>query len=579
MTHYEVGTGLAEITAFKKDIGMMGYGMHWNTVTDIETPLLARAFLFRSPDRDQAVGIVICDMCFVSQAVKSGVMKKLRRKHPEIALTEASLMLLAQHTHSGPGGYNHYGLYNISVPGFVPEVYQQIVAGITEAIRQAWNHFQPAKLRFSKGEFAPNPEIASNRSMKAYLRNPEAQGANPKRPEMAVDRTMRLLRMDRPDGTPIGAINWLGVHTTSVHNDNHSICWDNKGYAADYLERELREKSGNADFLGAFAQGAAGDVTPNYQYDKKKKWTRGRYADDFASARHNGRLQYEVAREIHQNAAAEPPVAGNLDSGLLHVNFSDVLCDPVFTNGVENARTAAACHGVAFFAGTQEGPGMVPVIVHAARFMAWWVKQYEKFTVLFQARHQRRRLRHKYAAHGKKVILIEAGERRVLGTAWVKGLVVPGFADPTIRYFKRLHPRGWDEDKPWVPHVLPLQIVTLGSLAIVGLPAEATTIAGQRLRQVVEKELAAHGIHEVIIAPYANAYCGYLTTREEYDVQAYEGGHTVFGQWTLAAFQTKLRSLAREMAKLRDARQLTDEVRPPEFSEEELRRRTYHPSL
>ena len=42
---------------------------------------------------------------------------------------------------------------------------------------------------------------------------------------------------------------------------------------------------------------------------------------------------------------------------------------------------------------------------------------------------------------------------------------------------------------------------------------------------------------------------GYVTTYEEYQEQAYEGGHTIFGQWTLAAFQTQFSSLAREMLK------------------------------
>jgi neutral ceramidase len=99
------------------------------------------------------------------------------------------------------------------------------------------------------------------------------------------------------------------------------------------------------------------------------------------------------------------------------------------------------------------------------------------------------------------------------------------------------------------------------------------------LRKVAEEALQPHGIRHVIISPYANSYCGYITTREEYQVQAYEGGHTVFGKWTLAAFQTKLRSLAREMVKKRESRQLADEERPPEFTPEELQRRTYHPSL
>ncbi|MCP4199899.1 MAG: hypothetical protein GY762_22375, partial [Proteobacteria bacterium] len=40
----------------------------------------------------------------------------------------------------------------------------------------------------------------------------------------------------------------------------------------------------------------------------------------------------------------------------------------------------------------------------------------------------------------------------------------------------------------------------------------------------------------------------YLTTFEEYQVQAYEGAHTVFGQWSLAAYRTVLADLGRDHA-------------------------------
>ncbi|HHG86023.1 MAG TPA: hypothetical protein ENJ82_14845, partial [Bacteroidetes bacterium] len=373
----------------------------------------------------------------------------------------------------------------------------------------------------------------------------------------------------------IGAINWFGVHTTSIHNDNRSICWDNKGYAADYLERDVQKQTNGKAFLGAFAQGIAGDVTPNHVWDRKKKWMRGPFMDDFANARLNGRLQYEHAAAIYDHAAKGHEVTGDLDWAHVHVNFANVAAAPEFANGKRDARTVPACHGVAFMAGTLEGPGMPKLVALASRFLAFSVKMYEYATSVFQAKWKRKRLRQKYKAQGKKVILIESGERRVLGTSDIKGLVVPGCIDPTIRNFKRLHPKGWDEDKPWTPHVLPLQIILLGDIALVGLPAEITTIAGKRLRNVIEDILLPTGIHRVLIAPYSNAYCGYITTNEEYQVQAYEGGHTVFGQWTLAAFQTKLKQLALEILKKAASRQVLDEVQPPEFTAEELGRRSF----
>jgi neutral ceramidase len=56
-------------------------------------------------------------------------------------------------------------------------------------------------------------------------------------------------------------------------------------------------------------------------------------------------------------------------------------------------------------------------------------------------------------------------------------------------------------------------------------------------------------VEQVLICTYCNDYMGYVTTHEEYQQQAYEGGHTIYGQWTLAAFQTRFAALAGELLK------------------------------
>src|SRR5262249_5232416 len=140
----------------------------------------------------------------------------------------------------------------------------------------------------------------------------------------------------------------FGVHTTSVHNDNHSLCWDNKGYAADFFEKEMRQNADAQDFIAAFAQGSAGDVTPNFVWDFKKKWTRGPYEDDFESARANGRLQYLHAKALYEKSLQGHQIQGGIDWGHIHVNFANVQADPEYAFGREDARTDSACHGLAF---------------------------------------------------------------------------------------------------------------------------------------------------------------------------------------------------------------------------------------
>src|ERR1035437_1496990 len=149
----ETGTAKAEITGFKKGVGMMGYGMHFNIVKSIKTPLYARAYIFRNSETGKKIAFVNAEMCFITLAVKHGVIKKLIRNHPELGLNDKNVMLTAQHTHSGPGGYSEYGLYNITTPGFAMEVYQDIVEGITNAIVEADANLKPSKLRLGKGVF------------------------------------------------------------------------------------------------------------------------------------------------------------------------------------------------------------------------------------------------------------------------------------------------------------------------------------------------------------------------------------------------------------------------------------------
>lgn len=572
-TMYSAGTATRDITAFKKHIGMMGYGMHWNTVEAVETPLLARAFVFEHHESGKKLAFVVADIAFITLSVRAGVLKRLARKHPELGFQEENVLLTAQHTHSGPGGYSHYGLYNISIPGFVPAVWKAIVDGITQAIVAAHGDLQPARLHYHAGAFPEEVDVARNRSMRAYLANPDAKPIRPDQDHLALDRTMRMLRIDKADGTPLGAINWFGLHCTSVHNDNHRICWDNKGYAAEYMEQAVRNSSGNADFTAAFAQGAAGDVTPNFHWDRKKKWTRGPFEDDFESARHFGKLQFEQAMKVYEAAPQGKEITGPLAFAIKNVDFSNVACDPDFTNGRPGQETGSACHGVAFFCGTKEGPGMKEPLKTLSKGISFGVKAVEFATIPFRSQNNAKRIRLKYKVQGPKFIMFESGNRKVFGTRNIKRLFIPAFADKGVANLKRLHPRGWQENKPWVPHILPLQIVNIGEISLVALPAETSTIAAQRIQKVVAGSLLEQ--HEVVIAPYANAYCGYITTYEEYQKQCYEGGHTVFGEWTLAAFQTKLRGLAEGLATKGAGPLVAHEAFPPTFSAEELEPRTY----
>ena len=127
-----------------------------------------------------------------------------------------------------------------------------------------------------------------------------------------------------------------------------------------------------------------------------------------------------------------------------------------------------------------------------------------------------------------------------------------------------------------VPNVVPLQLIQIGDLTVLCCPGEITTVAAKRLKATVQQELES--TQKVWLASYCNDYMGYVTTFEEYQQQAYEGGHTLYGQWTLAALQTKFQYLAQKLnlpIPQRDAASLL----PPAVPLDELEKRTYRDSL
>jgi len=83
----------------------------------------------------------------------------------------------------------------------------------------------------------------------------------------------------------------------------------------------------------------------------------------------------------------------------------------------------------------------------------------------------------------------------------------------------------------------------VGQVFIIVMPGELTTMAGRRLRNTLRSAITSNSAFSsiknpiVLIAGPANTYSHYVTTREEYGVQRYEGASTIYGQFTLEAYQ------------------------------------------
>lgn len=483
---FRVGAGLYDVTGPAAELGMMGYAMLEQKTTGIQMRLRSRAFVIESPCNGKRVAVVTADLGQIFQSVKQGVVRKLQAAYGE-QYSDANVLLSATHTHSGPGGYSHYALYNLTILGYDRQNYDAIVEGIYQSIVRAHNNVRDSNIRINKGDVL---NAGFNRSSIAYEKNPAAERA---RYNANTDRQMTLLRFQELNGTEVGLLNWFAVHPTNIGNQNRLITSDNKGYAAYWFEKAKNTSyTASKTFVAAFANANEGDVSPNY-------WGVPDNTHDQERSRIIGDRQYQKAVALYNAATTE--LTGGVDYRHTYVNFAGRTVDGRWTSGQGTRSTCHAAIGMSMLAGsTEDGPGL------------------------------------SFISEGLKYD----------GVSWPQITLVPG--DQQCHNEKVIAvPTGRMSPYPWTPEVLPVQVVRVGQLAIIAVPFECTTMCGRRLRETVQAALASQGVTDTVIAGLSNAYAGYVATREEYSAQHYEGASTHFGPWTLAAFQQEFNRVAESM--------------------------------
>src|SRR5205823_3608754 len=84
-------------------------------------------------------------------------------------------------------------------------------------------------------------------------------------------------------------------------------------------------------------------------------------------------------------------------------------------------------------------------------------------------------------------------------------------------------------EKGTIPQAIPFNVMQVGDRLLASVAGEPTVGVGAMLRQDIGAAVSGHGIRRVVIVGYANGYTDYFTTPAEYEIQAYEGGSTVYG--------------------------------------------------
>lgn len=487
---YLVGRGIGDTTGACAENGMMGYSMPQQIDNGISMRLRARAFVIVDQATGKRIAWCVADQALIPVAAHAAIVAKLMAKYPG-TYDYTNVCVTATHSHSTPGGCSHDFIYNLAILGFQQDTYDAMVDGFVDAISAAHDDLKPGSIAVGHTTL---DNASRNRSEKAFELNPDSDKAV--FPD-AIDPHMIVWRF-KQGSTDVGAISWFPTHGTSLPNTNLLVSGDNKGYAAWSWERKQLGQdylAGQPDFVAAFAQSAAGDMSPNLEL----KPGTGPTDDPWRNIAIIGDRQKTAMQQAWKSATT--PITGSIRSIATYIDIGNISIDSKWTPDGKEHHTTPAVIGASMLAGSvEDGPGL--------GYPEGWTGPLAKLWATLPSMPPSPGWM--LAEQQPKLCTLPVG---LIGAA---------------------------------PSRVLIQVLKIGQFHIVCTPCEVTIVAGLRIRRSVASELGVP-IDQVMIQSYSNGYAEYVTTPEEYASQQYEGGSTLYGRYELCAYQQELSSLAKKL--------------------------------
>ena len=398
----------------------------------------------------------------------------------------AGLFLGATHTHGAPGQFHGTDFYN-RFSANKPGFDPLWTAFLVERIAGAVQ--EAVDTRRPAGLAWGRTEVRGltrNRSLAAHRRNP---GRDAETAGGAVNPWLDVLRVDAlaADGgtEPLAALAVFSIHGTAVPMSTLPYNADLWAYLCDELGDRVAASHGRRPVTGAL-QGTHGDVTPALR--ERAGPPRGGPDRPRDRARRPPR---STPPSTASSTGVPASASGSARSTCGRRRRSAGTLLPW--------RPAV---GAALLAGAVENE--TPVVASIPPFRAGSGKR--------------------FGARGPHA------QKWVVGSRWLQPLVLPldGF-----------------------PRVFPVHVVRVGGVMLAGLPMEITTESGRRIADAAAEAWAAAGGDplRVVVSSVADEYAGYCTTPDEYTLQYYEGGHTLYGPRTLKFFAGCVAEVASAVAR------------------------------
>jgi neutral ceramidase len=496
---FQAGAACVDITPMP-GYPMGGHSLAGQIGRGYWTRLHAKA-IYLEDAQGRAIVLVSCDLWSIPGGLADRVAERVRSRPAGAHLGREQFILAATHTHQSPGNFSTDRFFNgfaSPQPGFDPALFDFLADRITQAVVEAVQAKQPARLFFNEKAVAG---LFRNRSFEAFALDPEsreiiaANAALPVGPVSAeyphadawraVQPLVAVLRAEKraQPGVVIGAAAFLAAHPTAMSPRTEVYQSDIFGVAGTLVEEKL--KAANPGAVVAIFNGAEGDVSTCWENQDRR------------DALKMGTL---LANNLSGLLTGGQAVDGELT--WRYARFQ--LANRAFTDeqGQLRRTDTQAEPGVATIGGAEDG-----------RSIYYELGWREGVRGPRDPQHPEQ---------GPKRPSLQPEFLPFKGDRFLSRLVT------------RLTPP---------PRVVPLGVYRLGPLVLATLPGEFTTVMGRRIAAQLAQVCQPAPAKVLLIGP-ANEYAYYFTTPEEFEAQHYEGSSTLYGQAAGALVQHDLKELA-----------------------------------
>lgn len=178
------------------------------------------------------------------------IVERLAR---QTAIPREHILLFGTHTHGAPTPVASPEDSNRDLAAYTARVEESIL----EAARTALGRLEPARIGAGQGR--------ANVNINRRARFHDGSWWLGYNPDGHSDKTLGVVKIERPNGELIALLANYAVHGTSMGQENKAITSDNLGAAARYVEERYQGKA-----VALWASGAAGDQAPLYDRDPSR---------------------------------------------------------------------------------------------------------------------------------------------------------------------------------------------------------------------------------------------------------------------------------------------------------------------